>query len=122
MAIEKSAWAFLYMSQILLAILLAARIQIHLPPFLTRFADRHTPPTRAASCNLKIVGFRFVGLPKQRFEYDGTMYEIGAEGFVELVADPQPRMTYQFEKETLALPNGPADQFGLVEVRLPAVR
>lgn len=110
------------MSQTLLAILLAVKIEIDPTPLMTRFAGRHTPPPTAARCTLKIVGFRFVGLPKQRFEYGGTMYEIGEEGFVELVVEPRPRMNYWIESAMLALPNGPADQFGFVEVRLPTVR
>ena len=106
--------------QLIVAVLLAIDIEIDLTPLFARLAGQASVPG-VVRCNRKLVGFRFIGLPGHRFEYGGESFEIGEEGFVELVADPRPRMSYERDGATLALPAGPADQFGFVDVRL-AVR
>lgn len=105
------------MHQVLLIALLSINVEIDLTPLLARLTGHEAAP--AVTCNLKIVGFRFVGFPKQRFEYGGTMYEIDESGFVELIADRRSRKAYRVNALAIPLPQGPADPFGFVEVRLP---
>ncbi|HYI08323.1 MAG TPA: hypothetical protein VEK57_04575 [Thermoanaerobaculia bacterium] len=108
-------------STLLLAAFLSINIELDLTPLLMRLAKQAPAPV-GATCGLKITGFRFVGKSAQTFDYAGETYEIGAEGFVELMADPRPRMTYRISGVAVAIPVAPPDQFGFVVVRLPVVQ
>ena len=38
------------------------------------------------TCGIRVVGYRFIGEPGKRVRYMGRTYEIGSEGYVELIA------------------------------------
>lgn len=101
---------------LLAATVLTAAIQINLDL---------TPVVRAASksepvvtCNIKTVGYRFVGAPGQSFRYAGERFEIPAEGSIELLAD-QDKTSYTISNRSLPLDVWPRDPFGFREVPLP---
>lgn len=70
------------------------------------------------TCNIKTVGYRFVGTPGRKFAYAGDTWTIPAEGSIELIADRR-RTTYAIEGKSLPLDGSPRDQFGFREVALP---
>ena len=81
-------------------------------------ASRVTEPR--ATCGISTIGYRFAGLPAQKFRYSGETYLIPAEGYLELIADPR-RTDYEFEGRRLPLA-GPRNAFGFTDVELPAGR
>lgn len=74
--------------------------------------------SRGATCGIKVVGYRFVGKAGQQFRYAGDTYEIPAEGAVELIAD-RGTASYRVGGQSVAIAEGPLDQFGFREVALP---
>ena len=93
------------------ALVLVAAIDVDVD--LSRLFRRLTPKPAVTSlkCGITTVGYRFQGKPGLRFRYDGDQYEIPAEGFVELIAEPR-RTTYEREGRDLPLNVWPLDQFG----------
>ena len=71
------------------------------------------------TCNIKTVGYRFVGTPGRQFRYAGDTYTVPAEGSIELIADRR-RTTYAIGGQSLPLDVWPRDQFGFREVPLPS--
>ena len=101
---------------ILLATILAASLQVNLDSApAVRAASKSAP---AASCNIRTVGYRFVGAPGQSFRYAGERFEIPAEGSIELLAERN-KTTYTVSNRSFPLDVSPNDPFGIREVQLP---
>jgi hypothetical protein len=73
----------------------------------------------SATCNIKTVGYRFIGREGQTFRYAGDTYVIPRAGAVELIADRR-NTTYHFNGQTLSAEEQAHDQFGFRDVVLPA--
>lgn len=102
---------------LLLATILTAsiNIDIDLTALLSRTAQRDPQVT----CGISTVGYKFVGKPGQQFRYAGDIYQMPAEGWVELIADKR-RTTYSIDGRSLPLEIWPTNQFGFREVPLPS--
>ena len=103
---------------LILAAILTASINVDVD--LSALFRRSTPRLEVSglTCGISTVGYRFSGKPGQRFRYAGDEYEVPAEGYVELIADPK-KSIYRAEGKTLPLNVWPLDQFGFRRVSLP---
>lgn len=73
---------------------------------------------KGLTCNIKTVGYRFVGQAGQSFRYAGNEFTVPAAGSIELVSSRK-KTTYEIAGSVLALDGWPADQFGIRTVALP---
>jgi hypothetical protein len=86
---------------------------------LSALFRRATMRSPAVTCNIKVVGYRFLGREGQSFRYAGDEYVIPAEGYVELIADKR-RITYAIGAQSFPIDETvPLDQFSFRDVHLP---
>lgn len=98
-----------------LTLTLSIHIEIDLTQLLRR-AGRVAPP--AVTCGIAVVGYRISGAPGRRFAYAGEVFEMPEEGVIELIAEPR-RTSLRIDGRDVAM-DGPRNQFGFMEVALPA--
>ena len=77
-----------------------------------------TSEVKGLTCNIKTVGYRFVGNPGQSFRYAGNDFTLPAAGSIELVSSRK-KTTYEIAGSVLELDGWPADRFGIRTVALP---
>ena len=93
-----------------------ALLQIDLDPRSLLGHQQHPP---AVSCEINIVGYRFIGRPGQVLVYADETFEIPAEGWIELIADRK-RITYACEGVSISFETSSSlDPFGFLTVALP---
>jgi hypothetical protein len=96
------------------ALTAAISIDIDLNALVRR--KRVQEPT--VTCNIKTVGYRFIGRPGQTFRYAGDTYSIPRGGAIELIAERK-KASYEFNNQTLSADVEAHDQFGFRDVYLP---
>jgi hypothetical protein len=70
------------------------------------------------TCDIRIVGYRFIGKEGQTFRYAGDEYVVPADGYVELIAHPR-RTSYSVGGKSIQIePDPPLDPFGFRDVFL----
>jgi len=83
------------------------------PSFRTRSTE-----VKGLTCNIKTVGYRFVGKAGQSFRYAGNEFTVPATGSIELVSSRK-KTTYEIAGGELQLDVWPADKFGIRTIALP---
>lgn len=78
-----------------------------------------TAEVRGLTCNIKTVGYRFVGKPGQTFRYEREEYVVPTGGWIELISSRQKTTEYEANGRALSLDVWPIDNFGFRTVPLP---
>lgn len=98
----------------------ALTLSVHLEIDFTSLMKRaRTAEVRGLTCNIKTVGYRFVGVAGQTFRYEGDEYVVPAGGTIELIASRRKTAEYEANGRVLPLDVWPLDQFGFRTVPLP---
>lgn len=102
---------------IVIAVVLAAGLNIEIDLGVL-FKARRKPP--AATCGIRVAGYRVAGRPGQQFGYGGETFTIPREGFVDVISLPRV-IHVSFEGRTLPLDSADAtlDDFGFRRIALP---
>ena len=95
---------------------LATSLEVDLTALMRR---ARTAEVRGLTCNIKTVGYRFVGKPGQTFRYERDDYVVPADGWIELIASRGKTADYEANGRALPLDVWPIDNFGFREVPLP---
>lgn len=98
-------------------ITLTAFLLLSFLPSTVLAAPRSTE-VKGLTCNIKTVGYRFVGKAGQSFRYAGNEFTVPATGSIELVSSRK-KTTYEVAGGELQLDVWPADKFGIRTVALP---
>lgn len=95
-------------------------LSVSLEVDLTALMKRaRTAEVKGLTCNIKTVGYRFVGKAGQTFQYEGDEYVVPTGGSIELIASRQKTAEYQANGRVLPLDVWPIDNFGFRTVPLP---
>ena len=95
-------------------------LSVSLEVDLTSLMKRaRTAEVKGLTCNIKTVGYRFVGKAGQTFRYEGDEYVVPTAGWIELIASRQKTAEYQANGRALPLDVWPIDNFGFRTVPLP---
>ena len=100
----------------------AAVLTLSIEIDLSGLLRRYSPDSPAGiTCGIKVVGYRIIGRPGQKFGYERETFTIPAEGFVEVVALPRVKhYTFAGRKHQLEDAAGPLDPFSFRWINLPA--
>lgn len=74
---------------------------------------------KGLTCNIRTVGYRFVGKAGQTFHYEGDTYVVPTDGWIELIASRRKTAEYHANGRALPLDVWPIDNFGFRSVPLP---
>jgi hypothetical protein len=85
---------------------------------IMRGTDHRANPK--TTCRINTVAYRFSGTAGQTFRYGGTTHTLPEDGVVEILASHRDT-TYSVQDRSYPLDVNPGDEFGIRDVRLPAI-